>query len=180
MDKIILHLFTSFCGFSVIFFCIGCFESRDKPKWGLKSIELSEPIELKEDAHIFEIIYLCQRSSSKFEFRLYFPSVEYEPYYSDNITNKIISSIDGFKYELYDFETNEKLRSHAINLGKPGFRYAFNEKKGRPLSLWLDSKIRVKKGKKYKIVLNIPSAKDTDPDFLKPVFVGGIARDVSL
>ncbi len=152
----------------------------DFKKWGFKSVELKEVLELKEEPYIKEILYSCQKTSSKFDIRLYYEHVEFKDSLTvkDNADEKILTSLVGFSFEMYDLKTNRKISSYKFK--NASFRdnneFVYNQ----PLSIWIASQITVKKNQKYKIILYIPSKNDTDVKFLKPVLIGGVAADIFL
>jgi len=159
--------------------CVTKMNENDLKKWRLKSVEFMKEIELKEQSSTEKIIFKCKKSSANFEFRLYYPLVDFEnpTTVKNEADEKILKSLVGFSFELYDLKTKEKMYCYKII--SPSFRDNKVFIYGRPpLGFWLASKLKVKKNREYMIVLTIPNKKETDNKFLKPVLVGGIALNV--
>lgn len=175
--------------FYLFIYCIfGCvymscdFNSRHYNRgWGLKSIELKKEVEFRKEAYQQEILFIPRISSKKYEFRLFYPSINPSQIsFSelDSIEENIWKFLDGFSYIAYDVNENKQLKEYIIDISK-GYRgYSFNT--NNPVSLWMDVKLHFKKNRKYKIVLKIPPARTDDPKYLNVVFVIGIAHDVFL
>ena len=157
----------------------GCEEmdKNDSKKWGLKKVEFVETLELKNESYMKKMKYVCSKSSPKFEFRLYYIFEEQDVLTAkDNVEEKILESLVGFTIQFIDVKNNKELAKYIVRNSSFWDNNAFNH--NDPLSLWLASGIKVQKGKEYEILLILPSKKDTNFKFLKPILVGGIARDV--
>jgi hypothetical protein len=162
---------------------IGCeaeMNESDFKKWGLKSVKLIKELELTAEPHTEQIKYLCKKTSSKFEFRLYYELVEFEnsTTVKDNAEEKILKSLVDFSFELYDLKTKQKLASYKVI--NSSFRDNHSFIYNKPISIWLADQLKVQRNKEYEIILTLPSKRQTDSKFLKPILVGGIGADIFL
>ena len=169
-----LLLLLIFCTISIV----GCKQSKKtyNTKWGLKSIEYEEFLQFKNDTYIHEIVFTPKISSKKYELRLFFPSIEYDKWFTiqtDSIGSEIRKSLNEFEYEIYEKNTNEVIVKDKISI-----KNSFNQNK--PLSLWLATKIKLEKNTQYYIRLNLPKTDENITINQNVVFVIGIAHDVFL
>lgn len=167
------------------YFCLGVImllscNRKHAEDLGLKTIELEEQIEIKDSSYERIIDFKPNSSSARMRFRLFYYDLNYQPYRSDSLLKAIITTLNGFKFDIIDAVTLEKLSSYNVELGRERFRYSFNENERHPLSLEIPSRVKIESGRLYRIVLTVPPKRDVDVKITSPTFVVGIGHDVFL
>jgi hypothetical protein len=143
-------------------------------KWGLEKLAVAQELELRDTAYTHEIEFVCTNSDPlRFDIRLYYPSVAYEPIRADSVKLKILESLDGLEYDLLTGDRPDTVGHYSWSF-KGTFHDAFFVGNApEPLALSIESRLQLTEGTKYKVVLHVPARGSTPQELLRPVFVAG-------
>ncbi len=151
---------------------VGCLSHRES-EWPLDNVEVEEEIVLTGEAHTVEIDFVCQGASDKFANLLYFPSVEYVPYHAAGVKRSILETLNGFRCQLIDLESGTTVDEYSVQYSGTFHGFFFFESKLRPLALAMGSQLKMRKGAKYRFLLHLPAARDSEAKNLKMTLVAG-------
>lgn len=148
--------------------------------FGLKVVALKEQITLEDRRRQIELLFRPTVTSSKYEFRLFFPHVE-RPDYStmSTVHHSIERAWNGFEYTAFDYHASEVTSSFRLDTSDVNGRSELNM--NDPISIWLSYDITMYSGRSYNIVLSVPSDSNVVMDSLRSaILVIGIGHDVFL
>ena len=174
----------------VLMMCTGCggkdLSAGRNPRttYALDSIEVEKQLELQEAPSKIAFSFQCTKTSSKYQFRLYYPQVlparQLKMKEEEAIAQKILTSLVGFKFELVESANGKSVAMHEI--WSPSFRdnSMVNVDNNSPASTWLVEQVRLKKGQWYQILVTLPAKGNAEEMLLKPILAGGLTIPPSL
>ncbi len=152
--------------------CIqGCL-SHQESEWLLDSVEVEEEVVLKGEAQTVAIDFVCHGASEKFAYQLYFPTVEYVQFHADSVELYLLETLDGFRCQLIDLESGATMDEYAVEYSGTFHGFFFFENRKVPLALSMGGQLQVRRGAKYRFLLQLPAARDSEED-LKMILVAG-------
>ena len=170
----------------VILIATSCYKTIDNSvslklseiDWGMHRVDKIHPIPMEDDSTKFSVKFKPELSSERYEFRLFFPSLENVN--DDSIFGlqkyQIINSLNGMTYSLTDLTSKEEILNVKITK-ENFFEYvSFNRNPGKPLSCWLSPYLQLNKKHKYDINLMVPKSDDVKKEFLDRVIVIGVGK----
>jgi hypothetical protein len=153
--------------------------------YALDSIDFEEQLEMKETPSKVVFSFQCKtKTSSKYQFRLYYPEVpksrDLEMEEASAIKKEILTSLVGLKFELIEKASGKSVAMHEIWNSSFWDNRMVNIGNNSPASTWLVEHVRLKKGQWYRILVTLPAKGDTEEMFLKPILAGGLTIPPSL
>ena len=170
--------------FSLTFLLWGCMKADPDSihSFGMKQAFLKHPINMNTTASVEQLQFRCPSSSSLYQVRIFFPHLSGEAELRRDgrgeppaLLSEILSSLVGFEVKIQEKNSTKVLYEYSIIDGGLKSNKPFN--KADPLSLWIMSSMKLKRGKEYIISLHIPPGKGDVNDML---LVLGIASDYCL
>jgi hypothetical protein len=141
-------------------------------KLGLRSIEYQDSLLFEPEYQEVEISHRARVSSRRYEARIYFPS--FTPSESRTLWDErqeLAKVLEGLEARFVDVSTGQILQSVSF---KPSTGMSINDSPGKPSSIWLFSKLKLKKGKNYRLELKIPPKREYPKEYYNALLVIGI------
>jgi hypothetical protein len=161
--------------FSIAGVSVGCLsgENIEKArKYKLEYVYIEDQLELKEKSYTKKFNFKAKKTIEKTRFvveLVYFDFKNLFTKANEEHRNNIYKSLIGLSYTIYDKTQNKLAFSCEITDGDGNLSIST----ALP-SVFLNSDIEIKKNVNYEIVVTLPSKKDTQEQYLRPMFVVGV------
>ncbi len=173
MKKVFLLLLALFL---LINGCVFGTNTEKATFYKLESLYIEEPIELMSQSYSKSFVFIPTSTSDRLTIDLYYLNFKYlfRNQDKEDLEN-IYKSLIGFSIELYDQSKNKLIYSREITENnKPSIGTA------TPSIFLVNKVIKIERGKRYEIKLNIPAKEETNNQYLKPMFIVGIVPKAQL
>jgi hypothetical protein len=173
--KNILYLILIYLIIGIFAGCMSEKEIERAKKYKLEYVYIEEQLELKETPYTKTFKFKAKDTIEKRRFTIDLVYFNFERLWGDeqsDVENRvnIFKSLNGFSYSIYD-KTHNKLK----------FSYTVVDAKGLSVStalpvVFLHRDIQIEKNCDYEVVVNIPSKKNTQEQYLRPIFIVGVLK----
>lgn len=147
--------------------------SNHSDRYSMEQIQFERKLNLLFDQNIFEFSFTSEITTKRFLIDLFFPSIYFERFNSDNIKDSILKSLDGLEMAIVDLTENRLILKKEINYFRDGHRNNdFLE--GKILSLNLAARLQINGGHLYSIKL-FRKIENTSKEIIKDaILIGGL------
>jgi hypothetical protein len=154
---------------------VGCLSGKDierARRYNLEYVYIEDQLELKEEPYTKKFNFRAKKNIEKRRFSInlvYFHFKNFFTKVNEEHQINIYKSLIGISYAIYDKTHNELVFSHEISdihndvwirTDLPG--------------ICLYGDVEIKKNVNYEMVVTLPSKKDTQKQYLRPIFVVGV------